>query len=60
MLIDIPLGVEAGAFDVLTRARVLSTRGIGVALTQEEVMLALRATTVVQAWMSQLLAEVRR
>jgi len=60
MLIDIPLGVEAGAFDVLTRARVLSTRGIGVALTREEVMLAIRAVTTVRAWMSQLLAEVHQ
>lgn len=60
MLIDVPLGLEADAFDVLTRARVLSTRGIGVSLTREEAMLAVEAVPVVQAWMSQLLAEVRQ
>lgn len=60
LLIDSPLRVDDEVFDVLTRARVLSTRGIGNALSDEEVMLALRAAPVVHAWMSRLLAEVRR
>lgn len=59
MLIDDPLRVDEEAFAVLTRARVLSTRGIGDALSDEEVMLALRAAPVIQTWMSQLLTEVR-
>lgn len=59
LLIDAPLSMDEEAFGVLTRARVLSTRGIGDALSDEEVMLALRAVPAIQAWMSQLLAEVR-
>jgi hypothetical protein len=59
LLIDAPLSVDEEAFGVLTRARVLSTRGIGDALSDEEVMLVLRAVPAIQAWMCQLLAEVR-
>ena len=59
LLIDAPLSIDEDAFGVLTRARVLSTRGIGDALSNEEVMLALRAAPSIQTWMSQLLAEIR-
>lgn len=59
LLIDAPLSVDAEAFGVLTRARVLSTRGIGLALSDEEVMLVLRAVPSIQTWIRQLLAEVR-
>lgn len=59
LLIDAPLNIDEEAFGVFTRARVLSTRGIGDALLEEEVMLALSAAPAIQAWMSQLLAEVR-
>lgn len=60
LLIDAPLSVDEGAFDVLVRARVLSTRGIGDALSDEEVMLALRTAPAIQVWMSQLLTKVRK
>lgn len=58
LLIDAPLNLGEGVFDVLRRARILSTRGIGDALSNEEVMLALRGATPIQGWMAQLLAEV--
>ncbi|WP_229227279.1 hypothetical protein [Comamonas thiooxydans] len=58
LLIDAPLSVDQDVFGVLTRARVLSTRGIGDALSDEEVMLATGAAPVIQAWISQLLAKV--
>ena len=58
LLIDAPLSVDAEAFSILTRARVLSTRGIGLALSDEEVMLVLRAAPSIQTWIRQLLAEV--
>lgn len=59
LLIDTPLSVDTEVLGVLTRARVLSTRGIGNALSEEEVMIALRSVPAIQAWMAQLLAEVR-
>jgi hypothetical protein len=59
LLIDVPLSIDAEAFSVLTRARVLSTRGIGYALSDEEVMLVLKAVPSIQAWICQLLTEVR-
>lgn len=58
LLIDAPLSLGEEAFDVLKRARILSTRGIGDALSDEEVMLALRGAPTIQGWMAQLLAEV--
>jgi len=59
LLIDSPLSLDPDVFAVLTRARVLSTRGIGEALSDEDVMIALRAGPAIRAWMSQLLEEVR-
>jgi len=59
MLIDAPLSMDAEAFGVLMRARVLSTRGIGYALSDEEIMLVLRTVPAIQAWICQLLAKVR-
>lgn len=59
LLIDTPLTMDAEAFGVLTRARVLSTRGIGYALSDEEITLVLRAAPAVQTWIFQLLAKVR-
>jgi hypothetical protein len=60
LLIDSPLNVDEGTYRVLTRARVLSTRGIGDALSDEEVKLALGAAPAIQVWMTQLLSEVRK
>lgn len=59
LLIDMPLIVDEVVFGVLTRARVLSTRGVGDALSDEEVMLTLKAVPAIQVWMYQLLNEVR-
>lgn len=59
LLIDAPLSVGEEVFGVLTRARVLSTRGIGNALLEEEIMITLELVPAIQAWMAQLLAEVR-
>lgn len=59
LLIESPLCVDEETFGVLTRARVLSTRGIGYALSDDEVMLARRVAPTIQAWMSKLLAEVQ-
>ncbi len=53
------LKVDATAFEVLSRARVLSTRGYGDPLTDEDVMLATEAAPAIQAWMAPLLAEVQ-
>lgn len=59
LLIEAPLSVDEVAFNVLTRARLLSTRGIGDALLEDEVMLTLKVVPAIQAWMSKLLAEVK-
>jgi hypothetical protein len=59
LLIDMPLIVDEVVFGVLTRARVLSTRGVGEPLSDEEVMLTLKAVPAIQVWMYQLLNEVR-
>lgn len=58
-LIDAPLSVDEEAFDVFKRARVLSTRGIGDTLSDEEVKLALRAVPAIQSWMTLLLTEIQ-
>lgn len=60
LLIDIPLAIDESAFRILTRARVLSTRGIGDALLDKEVMLVLRAAPAIQTWLAQLLTEIGR
>lgn len=55
LLIDVPLRITEEAYDVFTRARVLSTRGIGRMLSHEDTLLALREGPSIQAWMSDLL-----
>lgn len=59
LMIAPSLKVDATAFEVLSRARVLSTRGYGDPLTDEDVMLATEAAPAIQAWMAPLLAEVQ-
>lgn len=59
LLVDPPLSVDAVSFGVLTRARVLSTRGIGLALSDEEIILVLSVAPCIQAWIRQLLVEVK-
>ena len=59
LMIDAPLDISDEAFGVLSRARVLSTRGFGEALSNEDVMLAVEAAPSIQTWMTRLLAEVK-
>lgn len=59
LLIDVPLKLNPEAFGILTRARVLSTRGIGLALSDEDVMLVLREAPSIQIWIHRLLKEVK-
>jgi predicted nucleotidyltransferase len=57
--IETPLPVSTDVFSVFVRARVLSTRGMGKALTPVEVSMALQACPVIYDWMQSLLpAEV--
>lgn len=58
LIVDAPLKIEPDAFGVLSRARVLSTRGIGEPLSEADVMLALQAAPHIGDWMSRLLVEV--
>jgi hypothetical protein len=46
--------IEEGAFSLLVRARVLSTRGVGAALSKEEIALATKSCIRVHEWMSAL------
>ena len=59
LIIDAPLKINDEVFGVLARARVLSTRGFGKALSDEDVLFAVRATPIIQGWMTRLLAEVK-
>ena len=60
LLVDPPPRIGQAAFDVLSRARVLSTRGLGPPLSDEDVMLAVEAGPAIREWMTSLLAEVRK
>lgn len=60
LMIDTPLCINEEAYNVLSRARILSTRGIGDTLTDDEVTMTLQVSPTIQAWMTYLLAEVRR
>lgn len=59
LMINAPLNISDKAFSILSRARVLSTRGFGEALSNEDVMLAVEAAPSIQAWMTRLLAKVK-
>lgn len=58
LLIDSPLPVCNRVFDVFTRARILSTRGIGVALNAADVNLAINSCPSILEWMDSLSTEV--
>lgn len=51
LLIESPVCVSSDVFNILVRARVLSTRGKGKALTPTEVAMALRACPQIHDWM---------
>jgi hypothetical protein len=59
LIIDRSLHVEKPVFDVLSRARVLSTRGLGDTLTPKDISSALSAAPIISDWMSSLLSEVQ-
>lgn len=58
LMIDTPLEVAEAAFCTFSRARVLSTRGIGEPLLDADVRRALEAAPSISLWMSKLLIEV--
>jgi hypothetical protein len=53
--LETPVPVSTDVFNVLVKARVLSTRGIGRAVTPAEVSLALQACTAIHEWMQSLM-----
>lgn len=53
------LAIPADAYKILERARILCTRGQGVAITDTEVELAVRQFPVIDEWMIQLLSQVK-
>lgn len=59
LLIARPLCIEKSIFDVLSRARVLSTRGFGDTLDIADIMSVLNAAPAISEWMSILLSEVQ-
>ena len=59
LIIDRPLHVEKPVFDVLSRARVLSTRGLGDTLSPADISIASSAGPSIAGWMSSLLSEVQ-
>ncbi|WP_155742386.1 nucleotidyltransferase [Variovorax paradoxus] len=58
LMISWPLVIDTQTFDVLMRARVLSTRGVGEVLRESEVTQVLEAVPLVSRWMSNLLEKV--
>jgi hypothetical protein len=59
LIITNPLQIEPEAFEVLVRARILSTRGYGIRLSDKDINLATSAVSVVPAWMASLLEKVQ-
>lgn len=51
LLVNVPVPLSADVFSILVRARVLSTRGIGNALTDGEVSIAKRICPQIHDWM---------
>ena len=54
LMIDTPAPLSKEAFAILVRARVLSTRGLGDALSREEIALARDCCPSIRDWMSTL------
>jgi predicted nucleotidyltransferase len=55
MQVDTPVPVSTDVFNAFVRARVLSTRGTGEALTPGEISLAVHACPVILEWMQSLM-----
>lgn len=54
LLVTPSLDIDLSAFSVLTRARLLSTRGYGENLTDDEIATTTKAISVVPQWMASL------
>jgi hypothetical protein len=54
LLVSPSLDIDSGAFSILTRARLLSTRGYGEPLMQDEIITAVNAVAIVPQWMQAL------
>jgi hypothetical protein len=59
LLIDPVLPIDRRAFEILTRARILSTRGYGLGLTEAEIGMATRSLSDISKWMDSLLGDLR-
>ena len=59
LIIDRPVYVDKTVFDVFSRARVLSTRGLGDTLSSVEISTASSAAPAISNWMSSLLSEIQ-
>ena len=54
LMVQPSLDIDPQAFSILTRARLLSTRGYGENITHEEVVTATKAVAIVPRWMEAL------
>ena len=59
LLVQPSLELSSQAFSILTRARLLSTRGYGDNITHEEVVTATQAVAIVPLWMDTLRSSIR-
>lgn len=59
LIIERPLRVDKAALDVLIRARVLSTRGLGDNVSSLDIAMILGIAPAISDWMSSLLSEVQ-
>lgn len=54
LLVSPSLDIDPEAFTILTRARILSTRGYGEPIVKDEIAMAIKAVTTVPQWMQAL------
>ncbi|WP_422138327.1 nucleotidyltransferase domain-containing protein [Endozoicomonas sp. ALC020] len=57
LLISEPLSIEESTFELFSRARILSTRGYGEILSNDEINLAKSSSQVIINWMDRLFSE---
>lgn len=54
LMVQPALDIDPQAFSILTRARLLSTRGYGETITHEEVSTVIKAVAIIPCWMEAL------
>lgn len=54
------LTIEQSAFDILERARVLCTRGIGITITASEIVIAIQQFPSIESWMQNHLRSIEK